>query len=299
MEQVSRDSKTILLTGDLGFSAFEPFAEKFPDNFINAGIAEQNMAGIAAGLAMDGRRVFVYSIGNFPTLRCLEQWRNDICYHNLPVTAVVNGGGMAYGYLGMSHHATEDLSVLRTLPGMIVTAPADPVELDKCFDYICGSSSPGYLRLCRGGERMLHSGLPDFSEPRLCPLYKNDQSDTAIVMCGEIASMFDKVVSALEVENICADIYSSPFVKPLPDLTVLLSDRYQMCVTVEENSLIGGFGGAIAEQFAGFARHPLLVKIGLPDQYCNITGNHDFMREITGLSVDGIVRQIKEKRQNL
>lgn len=299
IELAEHDPEVMLLTGDLGFSVFEEFAARFPKNFINAGIAEQNMTGVAAGLAMEGHHVFVYSIGNFPTLRSLEQWRNDICYHRLPVTAVINGGGMAYGYLGMSHHATEDLSILRTLPEMAVTAPADPIEVEKCFDFLYQRSAPGYLRLCRGGERNIHSLSEEISPLELYNLCGDTSADTAIIMCGEIASMFDKLDSDLRSRGIIADIYSSPFVKPLPDLSTLLSGKYKLLVTVEENSIIGGFGGGIAEYLSSCSKHPPLLRIGIPDQHYFVTGNHDFLREYCGLSVGKIAEQVENKRRML
>ena len=122
------DKKIFLICGDLGYSVLEPFAEQFPDRFLNVGIAEQNMMHVATGLAFEGYNVFTYSIGNFPTLRCMEQIRYDICYHNANVKIVAVGSGYAYGPLGVSHHTTEDIAMLRALPGMIVTAPGDPVE---------------------------------------------------------------------------------------------------------------------------------------------------------------------------
>lgn len=299
IELVDYDPEVMLLTGDLGFSVFEEFAARFPKNFINAGIAEQNMTGVAAGLALEGHHVFIYSIGNFPTLRSLEQWRNDICYHKLPVTAVINGGGLAYGYLGMSHHATEDLSVLRTLPEIAVTAPADPIEVETCFDFLYQRSGPGYLRLCRGGERNIHSRSAEITAPQLYKLCSDSGADTAVIMCGEITSTFDKLDSELKSRGVTADIYSSPFVKPLPDLSTLLSGKYKLLVTVEENSIIGGFGGGIAEYLSSFSNHPVLLRIGIPDQYCLVTGNHDFLREYCGLSAGNIAEQVKNKRRTL
>ena len=128
IEEAKSNDKIFLLVGDLGFSVVEPFAEQFPERYLNVGIAEQNMAGIAAGLAMEGYCVYIYSIGNFPTLRCMEQIRYDICYHNLNVKIVAVCGGYAYGSLGASHHATEEIGMLRTIPNMVVCAPGDPVE---------------------------------------------------------------------------------------------------------------------------------------------------------------------------
>ncbi|MGH9680291.1 MAG: transketolase, partial [Candidatus Acidiferrales bacterium] len=125
-----QDERICLIVGDLGFGVVETFAERFPSRFLNAGVAEQNMTGIAAGMALSGKIVFTYSIANFPILRCLEQVRNDVCYHNADVKIVAVGGGLAYGALGPTHHATEDLAILRSLPRMAVVAPGDPAEAE-------------------------------------------------------------------------------------------------------------------------------------------------------------------------
>ena len=141
------DPNVFLITGDLGFGVLEEFGESFPDQFLNAGVAEQNMTAIAAGMAMEGRKVFTYSIGNFPTLRCLEQIRNDICYHDLDVTIVSIGGGFSYGQLGMSHHATEDISIMRALPNIEVIIPSSLDEVSGSFNHIIQNQGPKYLRL--------------------------------------------------------------------------------------------------------------------------------------------------------
>src|SRR5438093_3004835 len=150
------DASIYLLVGDLGFKAVESFSNHFPERFINVGVAEQNLAGIATGLALSGKRVFTYSIGNFPTLRCLEQLRNDVCYHRARVVTVTSGGGFAYGPLGMSHHVTEDLAIMRALPGMVVVAPGDPFEVEQATRAVVAQSGPCYLRLGRAGEPRIH-----------------------------------------------------------------------------------------------------------------------------------------------
>ena len=144
-----------LVVGDLGYSVIEPFAAEFPDRFLNAGVAEQNMAGLAAGLASEGFHVFTYSIANFPTLRCLEQIRNDICYHNLPVTSVAVGAGLAYGNLGYSHHAVQDIAIFRTLPNLRLLSPADPGEARGAVQWLSANPCPSYLRLGKAGEKHL------------------------------------------------------------------------------------------------------------------------------------------------
>src|SRR5215813_6776263 len=146
-ELAAADERIWLLTGDLGFTVFERFRERFADRFVNAGVAEQNMTGVAAGLALSGKIVFTYSIANFPTLRCLEQIRNDVAYHNLPVTITAVGGGVAYGNLGYSHHAVQDIAALRTLPNMTVFSPADPGETVACLRLALDRGRPAYLRL--------------------------------------------------------------------------------------------------------------------------------------------------------
>ena len=141
------DPNVLLLTGDLGFGVFENFRKEYPKQFLNVGVAEQNMSMIAAGLALKGKRVFTYSIGNFPTLRCLEQIRNDICYHDLNVTIVSIGGGFSYGALGMSHHATEDLSIMRALPNITCVAPSSLEETKDATFQLYKKKGPSYLRL--------------------------------------------------------------------------------------------------------------------------------------------------------
>ena len=151
--EAEKDDSIILIVGDLGFNVIEPFSKKFPDRFFNAGICEQSMASMAAGMASEGHKVFIYSIANFPTFRCAEQIRNDICYHNLDVTIVSVGGGLAYGNLGYSHHAIQDYGLMRLFPEISILSPGDPIEVDKLFNYILKNSSPKYLRLRKAGEK--------------------------------------------------------------------------------------------------------------------------------------------------
>lgn len=153
----------VLIVGDLGYSVVEPFAEEFPERFINAGVAEQNMMGLAAGMASEGCHVFVYSIANFPTFRCAEQIRNDVAYHNLPVTIVAVGGGLSYGALGYSHHAVQDYALIRAMPNMLIASPGDPMEVRGCLRYLIDNPQPSYLRLNKAGEIFLHKEVPILS----------------------------------------------------------------------------------------------------------------------------------------
>lgn len=152
-----KNPQIALIVGDLGFSVVEPFADRFPDRFFNAGVAEQNMTGLAAGMASEGYHVFTYSIANFPTFRCAEQIRNDVAYQAMPVTVVAVGGGLAYGALGYSHHAVQDYALLRTMPNMLIAAPGDPSEVRACLRYLVANPQPSYLRLGKSGERDFHA----------------------------------------------------------------------------------------------------------------------------------------------
>lgn len=166
----SEHPQIALVVGDLGYSVIEPFAERFPDRFINAGVAEQNMTGLAAGMASEGYHVFTYSIANFPTFRCAEQVRNDIDYHRLPVTVVAVGGGLAYGALGYSHHAVQDYALMRSMPNMLIAAPGDPLETRACMRYLVANPQPSYLRLGKAGEPVFHPDVPEVEPGRWVPL---------------------------------------------------------------------------------------------------------------------------------
>ena len=162
IELGKEDKDVELITGDLGFGVLKSFWETLPNQFINAGIAEQNMTGVAAGMALEGKKVFTYSIGNFPTLRCLEQIRNDCAYHNANVNVICVGGGYVYGSLGMSHHATEDIAILRALPDVTVICPGDPVEASLAVKKIAQTDGTCYLRLGRGGEKNVNTVIKEF-----------------------------------------------------------------------------------------------------------------------------------------
>ncbi|MDI1315498.1 transketolase C-terminal domain-containing protein, partial [Prosthecobacter sp.] len=211
--QARAHPEIFLIVGDLGFSVVEPFAREFPDRFLNAGVAEQNMTGVAAGLASEGYHVFTYSIANFPTLRCLEQIRNDVCYHQLPVTVVAVGGGLAYGNLGYSHHAVQDLAIMRTLPNITVLAPGDPGETSECVAWLADHPGPSYLRLGKAGEKKLHDMRGIENGPLL--VRSAPSAQVALVSTGGI---LDETLAAAEIlqnEGRTVDVYSLPWLKPL------------------------------------------------------------------------------------
>ncbi|HLB12498.1 MAG TPA: transketolase C-terminal domain-containing protein, partial [Dehalococcoidia bacterium] len=200
------DRRIFLLVGDLGYTVVEPFAEQFPDRFINVGVAEQNLMSVATGLALCGKVVFTYSIANFPTLRCLEQIRNDACYHRANVKIVAVGGGLSYGPLGMTHHATEDLAVVRALPGMMVVAPGDPMEAALATRAVAERGGPCYLRLGKAGEPLVHQGVPDFQIGEA--LRVRDGSDLTMIATGGMLHSTVEAAAKLGQRGISARVLS-------------------------------------------------------------------------------------------
>jgi transketolase len=289
-----QDKNVHLITGDLGFGVLKPFWEQLPDQFTNAGIAEQNMTSFAAGLALQGKTVFTYSIGNFPTLRCLEQIRNDCAYHNANVKIVCVGGGFVYGSLGMSHHATEDLAIMRALPDVTVLAPGDLVEAECATRAIYRFNGTCYLRLGRGGERRIHKKIDDFQIGKAIKI-KNGEG-VAIFSTGAI---FDEVVDAIqsmEEHSINPALYTFPTVKPI-DRAVIeeCAERYDLIVTVEEHNIIGGFGSAVSEVLAELpGPRARILKIGLDDKYSSIVGSQKYLRDVYGMSANKIFVKVKE-----
>src|SRR5271168_937861 len=194
-----RDERVNLIVGDIGFGVTENFARRFPQRFLNVGVAEQNMTGIAAGMALSGKIVFTYSIANFPILRCLEQVRNDVCCHRANVKIVAVGGGLAYGSLGATHHATEDLAILRSLPEMVVVAPGDPAEAEAATRAMAAYQGPCYLRLGRAGESAVHSRKIDFELGKAIQV--RDGNDLAIITTGGMLETAVRVSEKLSAKG--------------------------------------------------------------------------------------------------
>lgn len=283
LEVAERDPRIMLLTGDLGYSVLEPFQQKFPDRYVNVGVAEQNMTGIAAGLASCGKIVFTYSIANFPTLRCLEQIRNDVCYHDLSVKVVSVGGGYAYGAQGYTHHGIEDLGALRLLPGMRVVAPGDPVETDLAVRAIVDTPGPCYLRLGKAGEPLVHTERPDFALGRAICL--RDGTDVTLISTGGMLKHTVEVADRLTKENgLSVRVLSMHTVKPLDTRAVVRAfQETRGVVTVEEHSVTGGLGSAVADAIveAGGPLKPFR-KYGAPDRLNKRIGGQGFLRALAG-----------------
>ncbi len=288
----AREDRIVLMTGDLGFKVFDEFRERFPRRFINAGVAEQNMIGLATGLALEGRVVFAYSIANFATLRCLEQSRNDAAYHQANVKVVAAGGGFTYGALGVSHHATEDLAVMRALPGITVVAPGNAWEAGEATEALANTPGVGYLRLDRAGA----AASPAISEPFRLGKARlvRAGNDCSIIAVGGIVCEALSAAQHLCRHGISTRVLSMHTVKPLDieALTDAARETKTLC-TLEEHVLNGGLGGAVAEALLDAGIVPVrFLRFGLGDQFSSIVGSQEYLRRAYGLDAKSVANRV-------
>ncbi|MGZ8376242.1 MAG: transketolase family protein [Gemmatirosa sp.] len=290
----ARDPRIMLVTGDLGFGVLTDFAARFPRQYINAGVAEQNMTGLATGLAMEGRIVFTYSIANFPTLRCLEQIRNDACYHGASVKVVAVGGGFSYGALGTSHHATEDIAILRSLPDMTVVCPGDDWEATEATTAIAEMPGTAYLRLDRAGA----AGAPAPGETFVLGRSRRmrEGQDVTLIATGGILAVAMRAAESLAADGISCRVLSMHTVKPLDEEAVLAAARETGgIVTIEEHTVVGGLGGAVAECcLEGGAAPRRFTRVGLRAGFSSIVGSQDYLRARYGLDAHAVVATVRQ-----
>jgi len=294
-ELAAQNPELLLLTGDLGFGVLDNFAASYPGQFLNTGVAEQNMSGLAAGLALEGHSVFTYSIGNFPTLRCLEQIRNDICYHDANVTIVCIGGGMSYGPVGMSHHATEDLAILRALPGIEVFSPGDLWEAEEVSRYLVSHRGPAYLRLDKSAAKP--TVRPDeIFRPGLIRTVRAG-SDVTLAATGGILGEALAAADLLDEQGVQSRVLSVHTIKPLDVATLsLAASETEGIVSIEEHTLNGGLGGAIAEALMEAGTFPgFFVRMGLRNTFSSTVGSQQYLRNVYSLDAASIARTVSMK----
>lgn len=291
-ELALQDDRINFITGDLGYKVVEKFMEQRPLQFLNAGVAEQNLTGIAVGMAFSGKTVFTYSIANFPTMRCLEQVRVDICYHGANVKIVSVGGGFAYGPLGATHHAIEDLAIMRVLPGMTVIAPGDPVETRAATRAIAAHQGPCYLRLGKAGEPTVHAGEIDFQMGKAIRL--REGSDLTLISTGGMLQTAAKAAERLANEDIHIRVLSMHTLKPLDEPAVLAAARETgAIVTLEEHSILGGLGGAVAELLSETDGLKIPFKrLGVPSMFSPHIGTQAYLLARHGLDEEGVVNGV-------
>lgn len=293
-DEAEKNKDIILITGDLGFGVLNSFANKLPKQYINAGVAEQNMTGIASGLGIDGKIVFTYSIGNFNTLRCLEQIRNDACYHNANVNIVSIGGGFSYGALGYSHHATEDIAIMRSIPNLRVFVPCDFWEVQEITRKVIELGGVNYIRIDKSSSERnvdLEKKL-EIGKGRVL----SEGSDLTIIATGGIIDIALKAQKEFIKEGISLKIISFHTIKPI-DRELILDCALNTggIITLEEHSIIGGLGSAVSEVLMQECCFPKKFKmLGLESKFSTIVGSQDYLRSVNNLDFDSLVNVIKK-----
>lgn len=274
-----------LVVGDLGYGVVETFAKRFPKRFFNAGVAEQNMMGLSAGLASEGFHVFCYSIANFPTLRCAEQIRNDVDYHKLPVTVVAVGGGLAYGNLGYSHHAVQDYALMRVMPNMLIAAPGDPMEVQACMRYLIKNPQASYLRLGKAGEPCIHHEVPEISPGKWLTVRDGDESGTTYLTTGATLDLVNQMLTKNQNMN-AFSLKSMPlWSMKTKEGQAQQVENFERVITVEDHLMDGGFGSWILE--ATSIRPELLSRIrikSLDSKVCGMVAKQSTMNAQGGLT---------------
>jgi transketolase len=288
------DPRVVLLSGDIGNRLFDQFKADCPDRFLNCGVAEANMIGMAAGLAMSGLRPVCYTITPFITYRCLEQIRVDVCYHHVPVVIVGTGSGLSYASLGSTHHSCEEMGMLRLLPGLAVLAPADPVEVRLALRAALRHPDPVYLRIGKKGEPVVHTTDPEFSIGRAIPMKSGDE--VCLLSTGVMLPTALAAASTLDREGRGAAVYSVHTVKPLDeDLLRTVFAKHRVVATIEEHSVLGGLGGAVAEWLASSSGScARLIRFGTRDEFLHDTAETEEAREHFGLTPDSIAARLIE-----
>lgn len=288
------DPRIVLLTGDLGFAVFDEYIRTLPAQFVNVGVAEQNMAAIATGMALEGHVAFTYSIGNFATLRCLEQLRNDACYHGANVKAVSIGGGFSYGNLGFSHHATEDLAILRALPGMTVVAPADLWETEQATIALAALQGAAYLRLDKSHAGRTNGPTEKFELGKARRL--REGLAVTLVGCGGIVADLLDAADELKNAGINCRVLSHHTLTPVDGAALTeAAEETGGIITVEEHGIAGGLGGAVAEYcLEANVRPRRFRRLGLRDQFATVVGSQAYLRDRYGMGKTAIIAAVRD-----
>ena len=288
LEEAKKDPNLILITGDLGFGVLDEFQQALPKQFINSGVNEQAMMGMAAGIASTGKRVFVYSIGNFPTLRCIEQIRNDVALMNNPVVVVSVGAGYAYGSQGYTHHALEDIAILRAIPNIEVIVPTDPTETLKITKYLAGSRKPAYLRLGKSNEPSIHP-----TEPEVVPgkfIKMSNGSNGTILTIGSVSKLALEAAAKLKEKGKDIAVYAAPYVSNLDIEKLKEISLNGPIVTLEEHSYRGGFGSAILESVALNGISAKVHLVASNQNNLSQIGDQNFLREANGITIESLTK---------
>jgi transketolase len=288
------DQRIVLLSGDIGNKLFDSFKEQCPGRFFNCGVAEANMTSMAAGMALCGLRPVTYTIASFVTVRCLEQIRIDVCYHNLPVIIVGVGAGLSYAELGATHHSCEDIAMMRVLPNMTVICPADSFEVRAALRAALKHNGPVYIRLGKKGEPIVHGGIPEFVIGK--GIIVRDGKDVCLLSTGNILSTVMEAAEMLQERDISARVVSFHTVKPLDaELLSQVFAQFRMVVSIEEHSILGGFGSSIAEWLVGKGKTVgELICMGAADTFFCEAGKQKDARRYFSLTPETIAKNTME-----
>ena len=298
--RLARKNRDIyLLTADTGFTILERFKHSFPQRYLNVGLAESSMIGISAGLALNGKMVFCYGIVPFLTMRCFEQVRIDLCYQNLPVKLIGVGQGVTYGTAGATHHAIEDIALMRSLPGMTVICPGDPIEVEKAVSESLKLKGPSYIRLGKSGETNIHTGRDiEFTIGKGIRINRGDK--LALIATGNMLPTAAWVLERLKRSGLNPELISMHTVKPLDrELIKDTAARCQIIATLEEHTVFGGLGSAVAEVIAENKLPARLVKFGIPDKFVSESGSQDYLRESFGISDEKVFERLKKELKEI
>jgi transketolase len=288
-----QDERIVLLSGDIGNRLFDDFKAKCPDRFYNCGVAEANMVGVAAGMAMSNLRPVCYTITPFITYRCMEQIRIDVCYHNVPVVIVGTGAGLSYASLGSTHHSCEEVGMLRLLPGLTILAPADEMEVRAGLKAALKQPGPVYMRIGKKGEPVVHKSEPQFTIGKAIPIQAG--TDVCLLSTGTMLPAALEAADLLGKEGCSAAVFSLPTVKPL-DVNLLtdIFSRFKLVATIEEHSVLGGLGGSVAEWLCDApASSGRLLRFGTADEFLHETCEQEEAREHFGLTPRAIADRVK------
>ena len=299
--ELAKSSKNlVLLSGDIGNRLFDDYKAIPNSNFLNCGIAEANMMGVAAGLALSGLRPIIYTITPFTTTRCFEQIRVDVCYHDAPVIIVGTGSGLSYASLGPTHHSLEDFAIFRALPNIIILAPSDSVQLRKCLNEALKIDTPVYIRIGKKGEE-IHT-----KESTLIEIGKSINLKKGKKICliatGTIMSEVLKAANFLEDKGISTRVECFPTVKPLDETSLKeLFLSFDIISVVEEHSSIGGLFGAIAEWLAreNDCFKTRVLSFGTKDEFMHEVGSQEYARRVNGIDALSIYKKTLEAFQNI
>jgi transketolase len=293
IDLMQKDEKLITITADMGFSVFEEVQKLFPTRFINTGVTEQASVSVAAGMALAGYKVFFYAQAPFATMRCFEQVRLDVAYNNVDVKIVGVAAGFSSNQLGVSHFATEDVGLMRLLPGMTVFTPGDPREADWATRKAYELSTPCYIRLTKAGSPIIHKNPFSLELGKMKKV--GNGNDGCLFVSGSLLPMGVEIKESLAKKNISLSLYSVPTVKPL-DTKAILSQAKKTgnIFTLEEHSVVGGLGSAVAEVLSESNISTNFHRFGIPDQFTKVTGSVPYLLSHNGLSVDNITKVIKK-----